>query len=82
MSIIQVRDVPESVYQRLSQKAKKEHRSLSQQVIVELAKALNIPSSTKDRRAQVIDKIHQLHQNLSCQHRADPVKVIREDRDQ
>ena len=81
MPILQVRDLPDSIYQKLDQQARKEHRSLSQQAIVELAKALDISLSAKDRRAQLIDKIHQLHHNLSFQPQNEPVELIREDRD-
>ncbi len=82
MPILQVRDVPDSIYQRLNQQAQKEHRSLSQQAIVELARALNISPSAKDRRAQVVEKIHLLHRNVSFQPQKEPVELIREDRDQ
>ena len=80
MPILQVRDLPNTIYQKLAQQAKKEHRSISQQAIVELAKAMNLSLSIKEDRAQLIEKIHQLHQNLSLNSLSNPVEMIRKDR--
>ena len=81
MPILQVRDLPNTIYQKLVQEAKREHRSLSQQAIVELARALNISLSAKNRRAQVIQSINKFHQHFSFEPKKDPVQMIREDRE-
>ena len=81
MPILQVRDLPNPIYQKLVQEAKREHRSLSQQAIVELARALNISLSAKNRRAQVIQSINEFHQHFSFEPEKDPAQMIREDRE-
>ena len=80
MPILQVRDVPNAVYQKLTEQARKEHRSISQQALVELAKAMDMSLHNKDRRNRVIEAIHQLHQNLAFKARKSPVNWVREDR--
>ena len=80
MPILQVRDLPNTIYQKLVQEAKREHRSLSQQAIVTLSRALNISLSAKDRRAQVIKSINDFHQQFSFEPKNDPAQMIREDR--
>jgi len=80
MPILQVRDVPNTIYQKLAQQARKEHRSLSQQAIVELARALNISLSAKDRRYQIIQSVHDIHEQLSFEPKKNPDELIREDR--
>ena len=80
MPILQVRDVPNTIYQKLAQQAKKEHRSLSQQTIVELAKAMNINLSAKEKRNQVIVSILEMHRKTPFETEKDPVEWIREDR--
>lgn len=80
MPILQVRNLPDTIYKKLVRVAKKEHRSLSQQTIVELAKALNISLSAKDRRRQVIQLVNDFHQDFSFKPTKNPVQMIREDR--
>jgi len=80
MPILQVRDVPDAVYQKLTEQARKEHRSISQQALVELAKAMDMSLHNKDRRSRVIEAIHQLHQNLAFKARKSPANWVREDR--
>ena len=80
MPILQVRDVPDAVYQKLTEQARKEHRSISQQALVELAKAMDMSLHNKDRRSRVIEAIHQLHQNLPFKARKSPANWVREDR--
>jgi hypothetical protein len=80
MPILQVRDMPDAIYQKLIEQARKEHRSISQQALVELAKAMDMSLHNKDRRNRVIEAIHQLHQNFSFKARKSPVNWVREDR--
>ena len=80
MPILQIRDLPDPIYQKLAQQARKEHRSLSQQAIVELAKAMNINLSAKNRRHRVIESIHEIHRHTSVKTEKDPLDWIREDR--
>ena len=80
MPILQVRELPEVIYQKLVRQAKKEHRSLSQQAITELSKALDLSLSNKQRRKNILDKIHEWQKSQALKTLADPIKMIREDR--
>ncbi|MEZ5727423.1 MAG: hypothetical protein R3E48_05005 [Burkholderiaceae bacterium] len=42
MGSLQIRDIPEDVYQGVLAAARAEHRSLSQQAVVELRRALGL----------------------------------------
>jgi len=78
MPSLQVRELPESLYQKLKQEAEKEHRTLAQQAIVTLARGLEQSVSPANKRKKLLDLIKQeeLPEKLT-----DPVKLIREDRD-
>ena len=81
MAILQVRDLPDQIYEKLKSEAQRKHRSLSQQAIITLAKGLDTPYNPKERRAILIDslkteKLYNKEYKLS-----DPVKIIREDRE-
>ena len=77
--MIQVRNVPENIYNALVEQARSERRSLAQQAILVLARGLNVEADQKARRRKVIEAIrasdHTPYVNLP-----DPVKLIREDR--
>ena len=47
MPSIQVRDLPEEIYNKIKNNAQKDHRSLSQQAIVTLKKGLGIDENHK-----------------------------------
>jgi hypothetical protein len=80
MPLIQLRDVPEHIYRRLSEQAKNERRSLSQQTIAVLARGLDVEVDPRERRRRVLEEIKQ---KLGGRRRtlSDPAKLIREDRD-
>jgi hypothetical protein len=80
MPILQVRELPEPIYNKLKQKAKREHRSLSQQAIIELATALEISPAAKDRRIQAIQAINELQKRFSFNVTKEPAELVREDR--
>ncbi len=52
MPILQIRDLPDDVYQGVSAAARAEQRCLSQQAVVELRRALSI--GTEHRRAATV----------------------------
>ncbi len=81
MKSLQVRDVPEHIYQKLLQESKKEHRSLAQQTIASLAKGLNTPLSPKDKRKELLREISEEILDSNFKSLKDPVDLIREDRD-
>ncbi len=81
MKSLQVRDVPEHIYQKLLQESKKKHRSLAQQTISVLAKGLDTTLSPKEKRKELLRKINEGTLSLDSKSLKDPVDLIREDRD-
>ena len=57
MPLLQVRDVPEELYQKLSRVAAAEHRSIAQETIVLLKKALDLTHERQERRRRVLEEI-------------------------
>ncbi|MBW1786275.1 MAG: hypothetical protein JRK53_06600 [Deltaproteobacteria bacterium] len=81
MPSLQIRDLPEPLYRKLQEEARKERRSFSQQAVVTLARGLGIPTSRKERRRDLIEKIRL---NPVIKHGGDfpdPAALIREDRE-
>lgn len=79
MATLQVRDLPEDIYRKLTIIAEQENRSITQQTIVLLQNALGLKESNKERRKALLQKITET--NFSNKQFADPVTLIREDRD-
>ena len=80
MPLLQVRDIPEDLYETLSRVAEAENRSISQETIVLLRKALKLNSELIARRKKVLDEIRELNIQDSDEY-PDPADLIREDRD-
>jgi len=81
MPSIQVRDLPEQIYRKLQNNAKKDHRSLSQQAIVTLKKGLGIGDNPKERRRVLISQILSREFDFNMDKIEDPVDIIRKDRE-
>ena len=81
MPSIQVRDLPEQIYNKIKNNAQKDHRSLSQQVIVTLKKGLGIDENPKERRRILVDQIMSRRVAFDIAKLENPVNLIREDRD-
>ena len=79
MASLQVRELPENIYNSLIKQAKAEHRSLAQEAVAVLAKGLNISISGKSRRAQLLKSIENNHIDAQVK-KIDPVELLREDR--
>ena len=79
MPTLQVRDLPEEIYQQLSLLAEAEHRSITQQTIVLLRESLGMYRGNKLRRSAVLRNLNKRNypQNPSL----DVVALIREDRE-
>lgn len=80
MRSLQIRDLPEDVYEALAYRAEVEHRSLAQQAIVELRR---IPELTaRERRLKVLEEIER-EIALEGTQQLDPAPedLIREDRE-
>jgi plasmid stability protein len=80
MPTLQVRDLPEDIYDRLHEKAKQEHRSIAQETVVLLRKALDDAEVRRDRRSRALERISR---RRPAQVEGFPAsdEVVREDRD-
>lgn len=78
MPILQIRDVPDDVYQGIAAAARAEQRSLSQQAVVALRRALGLTAG--DRRVAVIEHLRGSGRRLSRRAKS-PEALQREDRD-
>jgi plasmid stability protein len=81
MPSLQVRELPDPIYKKLSELAHKEHRSIVQQAVMLLAKGLNVEGSRKARRQQILDEIKAQSDELKKYSLKDPAKIIREERE-
>ena len=81
MTSLQVRELPEQIYIKLQEKAKKEHRSIAQQAIATLAQGLDLEVNPQKRREDLLNKLNlePIINNKSTL--PDSVKLIREDRE-
>jgi len=77
MPILQIRDIPEDLYQQVALAAKTEHRSMAQQAIVELKRALG--TGLDDRRKALCARLL-LSDRYFPAPRATPEDLIRKDR--
>ncbi|MEL6846060.1 MAG: hypothetical protein AAFP02_22860 [Bacteroidota bacterium] len=81
MPAIQVRNLPEHIYEALKEAAQKERRSLSQQIVVSLAKALEINVDYREKRIELIEEIKNTPQQYPSIDEDELVGWVREDRD-
>ena len=79
MPTLQIRDLPEDVYQGVAAAARAEHRSLSQQAVVELRRALGLTGAAQ-RTAQVLAGLRESGRRLPAEVPM-PEALVREDRD-
>jgi plasmid stability protein len=57
MASLQIRDLPDQIYEKLKKEAKKKHRSLAQQALITLAKGLKTSDNPKERRTILLDSL-------------------------
>jgi len=79
MPILQVRDLPQEIYNKLNYLAEKEHRSLAQETIVLLKEGIDKRLDNQSRRKKLIESFTGLNINMSGL--PTPAELIREDRD-
>jgi len=80
MPLLQVRDFPTELYEKLSRVADTENRSVPQQTIVLLKSALAAHTEPRNRREAVLREIDGF--DIECAGTfPDPAQMIREDRD-
>lgn len=81
MPSLQLKELPDSIYLKLSELAQKEHRSISQQAVMLLAKSLHVDVSNQARRRKLLAEIKAQAGELRGYNLKDPVKLIREERE-
>jgi plasmid stability protein len=81
MAILQVRDIPDELYENLSAIAKMENRSISQETIFLLKNALQLKSERITHRKTILAEIYQLKTPHKNNVFPNPADLIREDRD-
>jgi hypothetical protein len=77
MPTIQVREVPDHIYRTLAEEAKRERRSLAQQVVATLARGLEVEV---DPRRVRLDALARVRARGAVKGILDHTKLIREDR--
>ncbi len=80
MALLQVGDCPEDIYNRIAKEAKKERRTIAQEILTLLEKGLGQELSNIERRRKILEKISARDIPNSVKE-IDPVVLIREDRD-
>ena len=80
MPLLEVRDFPADVYEKIVFEARLQERTIAQETIVLIKKGLGEEISNKERRRQAIERSN--NRNIpSTAQSVDYVKLIREDRD-
>lgn len=80
MPLLQVRDMPEDLYKTLAEIAKQDNRSIAQETIVLLKRALNYQESRQSRRKRILAEINN-NPIEAVEEFPDPAELIREDRE-
>lgn len=81
MPSLQIRDLPEHIYQKLLAEAKKQNRSLARQAIITLSNGLSTVEDPKARRRELISRIRSRPSALAGGGFSDATDIVREDRD-
>jgi plasmid stability protein len=80
MTLLQVRDMPEELYEHLANMARRDNRSIAQETIVLLRHALKSHGDRVTRRQQVLADISSMTLGDTASG-PDPAALLREDRD-
>ena len=80
MPLLQVRECPEDIYKKISLVAKRQNRTIAQQIIVLLEKGLGQDQSNIERRKQLLNKIEKRIISEEAK-KIDAVALVREDRE-
>ncbi|MDY7094273.1 MAG: hypothetical protein SX243_14980 [Acidobacteriota bacterium] len=80
MASLQIRELPEEIYEMLTWRAEKEGRSLAQQAIIELRKIPELEA--REQRMAAIQRMRKrLEKQEARRVQTPPEELIREDRD-
>lgn len=80
MPALQIRDLPDDLYERLKRLSEQEHRSLSGQATVLLEEALSNENQDRDRRSEIIEAIDKHREEWSGS-LPEPADLVAEDRE-
>lgn len=78
---LQVRNLPQNLYDRIVEAAKREHRSITQQTIVLLSQALGEDLDPREQRRRLLDELDRNPIAPGVKLVPPPEVLIREDRD-
>ena len=78
MASLQIRELPDDIYQALAERARREGRSLAQQAVAELRRMTELAAA--DRRRQTLDALAEPGGG-AARDLPDPIALVREDRD-
>jgi plasmid stability protein len=81
MPSLQVRELPQHIYETLCQEAEAEHRSITQQAVAALARGLSMEIAPQIRRKAVMESIREETVQYAATLLPDPAVLMREDRD-
>jgi len=81
MPSLQIRDLPETVYRKLVDSAKRDHRTISQQATVLLERALETAPSARARRLALLENLAANPLVKTFEGIPTPEALVREDRD-
>jgi len=80
MPLLQVRDCPEDIYSKIVNEAKRERRTIAQEIISLIEKGLGQEQSNIERRKKILERISARDIPKKAKD-IDAVALIREDRD-
>jgi plasmid stability protein len=79
MPTLQVRDLPQELYNQLSFLAERDHRSLAQETIVLLKESIENRLDNRERRREILESFDGL--GVDAKNLPSPEEMVREDRD-
>jgi len=77
MASLQIRDMPEKLYEALSERARRQRRSLAQQAVADLSAIEELEG--RGQRHSIIEQLRRMRRQQSRK-LSDPVRIVREDR--
>jgi plasmid stability protein len=80
MPTLQIRNLPDRIYRKLRDSAKRDHRSMAQQATVLLAQALEAPPSPRQHRRLLLEQFARHPILPDAAKLTPPELLIREDR--
>ncbi len=81
MPTLQIRELPKKLYDALKDAAARERRSISQQAIIELEKALKVTEDYREKRQRLLSQIESASHEFPKVDAETWLRWIREDRD-